>query len=324
MSVAVVGAGQWGKNHVRVFHKLGALAWVVDRDPELRRKAMEDYPGVQVTAELETALADPGVTGVVVATPAQTHYAIAMQALQAGRDVLVEKPMTLSVIEAEQLVAFAAKQERLLMVGHLLLHRPAIRKLCEIIKSGRIGNVYKVEMRRRKLGKVRAHENVIWSFGPHDVAVLLAMIDREVTRVWAVGSAFLQQKVEDEASMHLSFGDSVKAELHFSWLWPIDERKCIVVGSEGMITYNEITDSIMIYDKRVNADLTVHSGESERITLEAADALETQDQHFLDCIASRQAPRTDGQQGVDVVRCLTGAMKNIEREVFCENGLFRA
>jgi predicted dehydrogenase len=279
---------------------------------------------VQVTAELETALADPGVTGVVVATPAKTHYAIAMQALQAGRDVLVEKPMTLSVAEAADLVDFAAKKERVLMVGHLLLYRPSICKLCEIVKSGRIGNVFKVEMRRRKLGKVRVHENVLWSFGPHDVAVLLAMIEREVTRVWSVGSAFLQQKVEDEASMHLSFGDSVKAELHFSWLWPIDERKCIVVGSQGMITYDEITDSILVYDKRVNGDLTVHSGDFEKISVETTDALETQDQHFLDCIKTRQRPRTDGQQGVDVVRCLTGAMKNIEREVFCENGLFRA
>lgn len=322
MKVAVVGAGQWGKNHVRVFHKLGALAWVVDKDPTLLEKARQEYPGIRTASDLQEALADTTVGGVVVATPAKTHFSVAMDALQSGRDVLVEKPMTLSVPEAEELVRQAEELGRVLMVGHLLLYRPSIDKLCELVQSGRIGNVYKVEMRRRKLGKVRRHENVLWSFGPHDVAVLLAMLQREVSRVWAVGSSFLQEKIEDETSMHLSFGEQVKAELHFSWLWPIDERKCIVVGSEGMITYDEIEDSICIYDKKVKSDLNVHNGAMEMLRAEAADALERQNQHFLDCMATRQTPRTSGRQGIEVVRCLTGAMRNIEREVFCEHGVF--
>ena len=314
MKVAVVGAGQWGKNHVRVFHELGALAWVVEKDIALRSKVESDYAGVRVTEHLQEALMDAEVSGVIVATPAHTHYAIAMEALKAGKDVLVEKPMTLSTQEAKELVAFAEKNRRILMVGHLLLYRPAIQTLCELIRSGRIGNVYKVELRRRKLGKVRTHENVIWSFGPHDVAVVLSLIPSEVSDVWAVGNAFLQEGIEDEASIHLSFVDGVKAELHFSWLFPIDERKCIIIGSEGMIVYNEIEDSIWIYDKKINPDLTVQSGSAEKIEVASVDALKAQDQHFLDCMQNSLRPRTDGRQGVNVVRCLTEAMENIVKE----------
>jgi predicted dehydrogenase len=250
---------------------------------------------------------------VVVATPAQTHYGIAMEALKFGKAVLVEKPMTLLVEEAEKLTAFAEETDNILMVGHLLLYRPAIQALCEIIQSGRIGKVYKIEMRRRKLGKVRAHENVIWSFGPHDVAVLLSMIQSEVSDVWAVGNAFLQKGIEDEASVYLSFVDGAKAELHFSWLWPIDERKCIIIGSEGMITYDEIEDSIWVHDKKVNPDLTVSATASEKILLASADALKAQDLHFLECIQNAHQPRTDGKQGVKVIRCLNEAMNNIGR-----------
>lgn len=313
MKIAVVGAGQWGKNHVRVFHELGALAWVVDKDETLRRKVVEEYPGVRVTDNLQEVLSDREISGVVVATPAQTHYGIAMEALKFGKAVLVEKPMTLLVEEAEKLTAFAEETDKVLMVGHLLLYRPAIQALCEIIQSGRIGKVYKIEMRRRKLGKVRAHENVIWSFGPHDVAVLLSMIQSEVSDVWAVGNAFLQKGIEDEASVYLSFVDGAKAELHFSWLWPIDERKCIIIGSEGMITYDEIEDSIWVHDKKVNPDLTVSATTSEKILLASADALKAQDLHFLECIQNNHQPRTDGKQGVKVIRCLNEAMNNIGR-----------
>ena len=313
MKIAVVGAGQWGKNHVRVFQELGALAWVVDKDPALRTRVTAKYPSVQVTDDLQTMLADQEVAGVVVATPAQTHFAIAMAALQAGKAVLVEKPMTLAVDEAQQLADFAETNRQILMVGHLLLYRPAIQALCDLVRSGRIGQIFKVEMRRRKLGKVRAHENVIWSFGPHDVAVLLSLIESEMTEAWAVGNAFLQPDIEDEASLHLSFADSTKAELHFSWLWPIDERKCIMIGSDGMITYDEIEDSIIVHDKKVNPDLTIQSSSTEKITVVSTDALTAQDRHFIDCIRSGQTPLTNGRQGVKVIRCLTEAMNHISK-----------
>lgn len=313
MKVAVVGAGQWGKNHVRVFHELGALGWVVDRDIALRNKVKIKYPDVQVTGELQEVLAAEDVKGIVVATPAQTHYAIAAAALEAGKDVLVEKPMTLSVAEAQALVDLAEKKQRILMVGHLLLYRPAVQVICDLVRSERIGKVLKIEMRRRKLGKVRTHENVVWSFGPHDVAVLLSIINSEVSEAWAVGNAFLHRGVEDEASMHLSFVDGTKAELHFSWMWPIDERKSIIIGSEGMITYDELEDIILVHDKKINPDLSVQSGSTEKITVASADALKTQDQHFLVCIQTRQTPRTSGQQGVNVIRCLTEAMEHIRK-----------
>lgn len=313
VKIAVIGAGNWGKNHVRTLYDLGVLQCVVDKNEALLRSVFAEYPGVMISSEIADALSDPHIAGVVVATPAQTHYEISMQVLQSGKAVLIEKPMTLSVEEAQNLVSYAENNNRILMVGHLLLYRPSIQLLCEIIRSGRIGKIYKIEMRRRKLGKVRTHENVIWSFGPHDVAVLLSMVQSNVADIWAVGNAFLQKGIEDEASVHLSFVDGTKAELHFSWLWPLDERKYIIVGSEGMITYDEIEDSIWVHDKKVKADLTVHIAASERILVNAANALRNQDLEFLNCIQLSLQPKTNGAQGIMVIHCLTEAMKNIGR-----------
>ncbi|MHB8307792.1 MAG: Gfo/Idh/MocA family oxidoreductase [Candidatus Desulforudaceae bacterium] len=305
--VAVFGAGNWGQNHVRVFHRLGALAAVVESDARSRAEIADRYPGVSVYDDPGPVLADPAVDAVVIATPAPTHYALAREALLAGKDVLVEKPMALSVREAQTLVATAAERTRVLMVGHLLLYKPAVQKLIACVREGLIGELRCVEMRRRKLGRVRKEENVLWSFAPHDIAVLLHLIEAPLANVTATGLVAVQPNIEDDVHLHLHFANGVRAHLHVSWLWPEDERQTVVIGSKGTLTYDEHEDKLWRHDKGVNADLTVWDKGKQMVPVDRGDALEIEARHFLDCVQKRSAPLTGGRTGLEVVRVLVRA-----------------
>jgi UDP-2-acetamido-3-amino-2,3-dideoxy-glucuronate N-acetyltransferase len=306
-SVAVFGAGNWGKNHVRVFHRLGALAAVVETDAGRRAEIAKQYPGVSVYDDPGPVLADAAVDAVVIATPAPTHYTLAREALLAGKDVLVEKPMTLSVREAEELVSTAADRDRVLMVGHLLLYKPAVQKLIACVRQGLIGELRCVEMRRRKLGRVRKEENVLWSFAPHDIAVLLHLVEAPPANIEATGLAALQSGIEDDVRLNLAFASGVRAHLHVSWLWPEDERQTVVIGSKGALSYNEHEDKLWLYDKGISDDLTVWDKGKREMPVDQGDALETEVRHFLDCVQRRAAPLTDGKTGLEVVRVLVRA-----------------
>jgi UDP-2-acetamido-3-amino-2,3-dideoxy-glucuronate N-acetyltransferase len=308
--VAVFGAGNWGQNHVRVFYRLGALAAVVEPDAGRRAEMAAQYSGIPFNDDPGPVLADPAVDAVVIATPAPTHYALAREALLAGKDVLVEKPMALSVREAQTLVATAAECTRVLMVGHILLYKPAVQKLITCVREGLIGELRCVEMRRRKLGRVRWEENVLWSFAPHDLAVLLHLVGEAPARVEAAGLAALQPGIEDDMRLNLSFASGVRAHLHLSWLWPEDERQTVVIGSNGALRYDEHEDKLWLYDKGIKSDLTAWDRGRREIPVEredAGDALEAQAQHFLDCVQKRSAPLTGGRTGLEVVRVLVRA-----------------
>lgn len=305
--VAVVGAGAWGKNHVRVFHRLGALDTVVDLNDNSVAKVATDYPDVKVTKDFSEVLADQDIRGVVLATPAETHFELAKQALLAGKDVLVEKPMTLSVAEAEELVDLADKHNRVLMVGHLLLYKSAVQAILRALADKAIGDIRYVEMRRIKLGKVRAVENVLWCLGSHDVAVLLKLIGAEVASVIAHGIKAVQPHIDDDVHVHLEFVNGVKAHLHSSWFWPEDERKLVIIGSEGMITYDEHKNEVLLHHKRINPDLSITDNGAEALAFPDADALEMECKHFLECIEKRTTPLTDGVSGVAVIKVLAEA-----------------
>ncbi len=304
LRVAVIGAGNWGRNHVRTFHRLGVLSAVVESSEARRTEIREDCPGAAVTGDYAAFLCGSGCDAVVVATPAPTHYRVALAALEAGKDVLVEKPMTLCVEEAAALVAAAKKHRRVLMVGHLLLYKPAVRALAQAIRGGAIGDLRLIEMRRLKLGKVRSGENVLWSFAPHDLAVLLHLVGSAPERVQAAGLRSLQQGIEDDVHVHYHFPGRLQAHLHLSWLWPEDERKTVLVGTAGMLTYNEHDNRIWLHRKGVNTDLTVHDQGKEELTFPEGDALEAQALHFLECVEKRESPLTPGESGLEVVRLL--------------------
>ena len=308
--VAVAGCGAWGRNHVRTMHDLGALAGVVEVLPSLRERIQAEYPDLPVWKSLDQAF--PHVDGVVVATPAPTHAGLAGRALEAGKGVLVEKPMTLETPQAQELVALAEAAGRPLMVGHLLLYQPAVQELKRLLTAGAVGRVLRIHQERLNHGRVRSTENVLWSLAPHDLAVLCYLMDGAPRKVRAVGAAFLQNGIHDDVHLELGFGARRSAHIHAAWYWPGKRRGLRVLGEEGMIAYNESDQSLTLHRKRLAggdppAGLAPVDEGSERVFEGQGDVLRLEDQHFLDCLETGATPLSDGRSGVDVVRILEEA-----------------
>jgi UDP-2-acetamido-3-amino-2,3-dideoxy-glucuronate N-acetyltransferase len=313
-SVIVVGGGNWGKNLIANFHALGALAGVVEVDATLRQRVETSYPDLAIYADFQQALIETSATGIVIATPAPTHYELAMRALTVGKDVFVEKPMTLTTSEAQALAEYADRNDRVLMVGHLLLYQPAIAWMRDYIASGQLGHVRRVVAQRAKLGKVRSTENVWWSFSPHDVSVVLELLDRpKLDRVAATGAAIFQSGIADDVHVELGFVDGKTAHIHASWCSPINRRETIVIGDRQMLVYDEVAQTVTIHDKSVDADLNHHDRGTQILPVTAAEPLKLECQHFLDCLASRQRPKSDGWNGVAVVEVLEKAQQVMEQ-----------
>ncbi|OLP16488.1 oxidoreductase [Leptolyngbya sp. 'hensonii'] len=302
--VIVVGAGNWGRNLVKNFHQLGALAGVAEANPELRAAVETTYPGIPTYQTYDDALeAEDGP--IVLATPAPLHYAMALSALKAGRDVFVEKPMTLRAEESRHLAEFADAHDRILMVGHLLLYQPAITWMRDYLASGQAGRVLHVATQRAALGKVRTEENVWWSFAPHDVAIILELLGSpKISQVKATGQALLQPQIEDFVHVDLQFEGGQSAHLHCSWLWPEKQRGTVVIAERQMLVYDEIRQVLTVHDKSIGADLKNDDRGSQGIEVTAAEPLKIECQHFLDCVQNRQRPRSDGWNGVAVVEIL--------------------
>jgi predicted dehydrogenase len=306
--VAVVGAGNWGKNLVRNFHSLGALGAIVDPNPALRETLGAEYTGIPIYGDC-APLWDSDVSAVAIATPVPTHYSVAREALLAGKDVFVEKPLTLSVREAEELVALAEQRGKVLMVGHLLLYQPAVQWIRSYIESGKLGEVYSLHQKRLNLGRARAVENALWSLGVHDVAVLLYLVGSSPTLVRASGQRVLQRDVEDDVHLHLEFPRGVQAHLQTSWLWPEKQRQLVVVGSQGMLVYHELDQTVTRYNKGIHGNLESWDDGQELVFGGAGEPLRLEVEHFLARLADRALPLSDGKSGVEVVRVLEQAIQ---------------
>ncbi len=304
--VAAIGAGAWGANVVRTLSGMGRLRVIAEASPALREKCRVEYPGVDVVADYREALTDAAVSAVTIATPAPTHHSIARDCLLAGRHTFVEKPLTLAADEAQDLVNAAASADRVLMVGHLLIHKPAVNAVREILKSGQLGAVRTYHQRRAKLGRARAVENSLWSLGVHDVAVILHLAGSPPVEAWASGHAGLQPGVEDDVYLHMTFPDGSKAHLHTSWLWPRDERSLVIVCKKGMIVYEEKTESVSLVRKTVDATLTNVDLGTELLYQAPADhqPLKAELEHFCECALTGRTPLTSGVAGLEVVRVL--------------------
>lgn len=311
MNVGVIGAGNWGQNLVRTFFRLGALAGVAEINQEIRERLAAEYPGIPLYEEYSYLL-ESDAPAVAVATPAPTHYEIARKALLAGKDVFVEKPLALSLAQARELVEIAESKGRILMVGHLLLYQPAVQWMKSYFASGAIGKVVFLAQERVKLGRVRAVENVLWSFGVHDIAVLLYLVGEKPRRVFAVGQRFLQEQIEDDVYVHLGFDSGVQAHLHVSWLWPVSRRLLTVVGSEAMLTYDELEQKVVLHKKRVTADLLHEDRGSEVVFQGSEEPLTLECRHFLECIKERQQPISDGKSALDVIEVLERAEEGLK------------
>lgn len=321
IKVAVLGAGQWGANLIRTFHDLGVLAAIVEVDEERRRRVQAQFPDVDVFADAD-AIWDSSLPAVVIATPAATHYELARKALLAGKDVFVEKPLTLSAADAADLVDLARRHARILMVGHLLLHQPAIRWLKEQLGRGLVGRVLSLHQERLNLGRVRSVENVLWSFGVHDVALLLHLVDESPHEVKATGQRALQKGIEDDVYLHMRFPSGVEGHLHASWLWPEKRRRLTIIGSEAMVTYDELTQTVTLHHKRVNHDLKHVDEGSEVVFRGSEETLRLECAHFLECVRTRQTPISDGQSGLEVIRILEAAQHQLRGGVRVERDYF--
>ncbi|HYM81233.1 MAG TPA: Gfo/Idh/MocA family oxidoreductase [Candidatus Limnocylindria bacterium] len=325
VGIAVVGTGDWGANLVRNFANLSAaeLVAVCDSDPARLGKTAAQYPGARALARVEDVAESDAVQGVVIAASAVSHYPLARLLLEAGKDVYVEKPLALRVDHAEELVRLARERDRILMVGHLLLFHPGVRYLKDLVRKGELGDLHYLYSQRVNLGKVRRDENALWSFAPHDISVILHLLELEPLDVVARGSAFLQGEVEDVVFLNLRFPGGKLAHVHVSWLDPHKLRKFTVVGSQKMAVFDdmEASEKIRIYDKGVDRAgqivsygdaLTVRSGDILIPKISLQEPLKIECQHFVECVRDHKTPLADGADGLRVVRVLAAAQASLE------------
>ena len=325
VTVAIIGGGGWGKNHVRTFAEIRScrLKTVCDLDDNVLAAHKAAYKTIGVTKDSGEILADKEVDAVVVATDAPSHYRFARQALDAGKHVFVEKPMTLSPADAEDLVKRAEAGGRVLMVGHLLEYHPCVLMLKDMLEKGTLGELRYLYCQRLNLGVVRKDENAWWSLAPHDVSIILYIFQAEPVTVTAQGQSYLQEGVEDVVFAQLKFADGRMAHVHVSWFDPHKIRKVTLVGSDKMATFDdmEASEKIRIYDKGVDANgsvvgyeqsLTLRSGDILIPKTPGGEPLRIECLHFLECIEKGQTPRSDGRDGLRVVRVLDAATRSLK------------
>jgi predicted dehydrogenase len=324
VKIGVIGAGYWGPNLIRNFSQLpqADLRMVCDLQQERLDHIQSRFPEVQ-TSRNYLDLIHSDVEAVVVATPVSTHYPLVKACLQAGKHVLVEKPLACNSAEGEEMVDLAYQMGRVLMTGHTFLYNPAVIAVRELIESGEIGQVYYVNGTRVNLGLYQPDINVMWDLAPHDISILLYLLGMEPHQASARGGMFVKPGVYDVAYLTLNFPHGVMADLRVSWLDPCKIRRITVVGSKKMLVYDDIeaVNKVMLYDKGVDIQpytdtfeefhLAYRYGEAVPYPVQWDEPLKLECQHFLDCICTGCQSRSDGEQGLKVIRVLEAAQKSL-------------
>ena len=323
-----LGVGYWGRNLLRNFVGLREceVKWVCEPVQSAHKFIATTAPTARITAEDTEVFGDPDLDAVVIATPAPTHAELAMQALSAGKHVFVEKPMALTVPDAERIVRTAAAAGKVLMVGHLLEYHPAFLRVKEMIEAGELGEIYYLYSTRVNLGRVRKDENALWSLAPHDISIALMILGDEPVAATAIGRDYLQRGIEDVAFLTIRFAKGQIAHCHVSWLDPHKVRQLTVVGSKKMVVLDDMepSEKLRVYDKGVNWTgqyssygdaLTLREGDIHIPHLEMVEPLRLECQAFLDAARSGVPPRSDGRDGLNVVRVLAAADRSLR-----ENG----
>jgi len=311
-TVGLVGLGYWGPNLARNFDHLADLTWLCDLDQEHRASFAARYPRPRMTADYAEMLADPELDAVVIATPVPTHYALAKQALEAGKHVLVEKPPAMKGVEMDELVALAAGADLVLMPGHLLLYHPGVRKLKEIVDSGELGDMLCVYTNRQNLGIVRTNENALWSLGVHDLSVILWLIGEDPVEAVAHGRDFLTEGVEDVVFCYLRFPSGKIAHMHLSWLDPHKMRRMTVVGRERMVVFDdmELERKVTVYEKGPwqrsagYGEWQTRTGDIHIPKIDTSEPLRLECEAFLKLIAGDGDRGKIAEDGAMVVRAL--------------------
>jgi predicted dehydrogenase len=312
--VAVIGCGQWGKNLVRNFAHLGALRMVCENQEAGQKLAAQIAPQATIVADMDEVLTSP-IRGVVIATPAETHYDLTCRALEAGKDVLCEKPLALTHEQGNELVSLARRRGSVLMVGHVLEYHPGIMRLLDVVRSGELGKVRYIYSNRLSLGRVRREENILWSFAPHDIAIILRLMGTMPFQVVACGGSYVQPNIADVTVTNLLFDNGVRAHIYVSWLHPFKEQRLVIIGSRKMASFDDVAKQLVLYDQRVDLregepiPVKGDAGESEPFPQD--EPLRRECQAFLQAIETRQPPLTDGPSGLRVLKVLQAAQRSL-------------
>lgn len=316
-NIAIVGTGYWGKNLVRNFHQLGVLHTICDNNPDALDNMFKQYEGLNTENSYLNVLADKEIEAVVIATPAETHYSLVEKALKAGKDVYVEKPLVLDESQGQKLIDLAAQESRILMVGHLLHYHPAFIRLKEMVKSGELGRINYIYSNRLNLGKIRREENILFSFAPHDVSMILSLAGEMPRSVTATGGNYLHKEIADVTTTHMDFHSGLKAHIFVSWLHPFKEQKLVVVGDKKMAVFDDTLpwpEKLVTYSHHIEwkeGAPVPQKAEAEKENISEGEPLKAECLHFLECVKTRQQPYTNGQEGLKVLKVLNAAQKSM-------------
>lgn len=316
--IAVIGNGYWGKNLVRNFHALGVLKCVCDSRTEALQEAHAQF-GVDTCSSLEKLLGNPEIQGVAIAAPAVQHYELVKECLRAGKDVYVEKPLSLQVDQGQELVDIAEKGHRILMVGHILQYHPAILRLKELIGSGELGRIQYIYSSRLNWGKLRTEENILWSFAPHDISAILYLLDEVPVSVTATGGAYINPQIYDTTLTACEFQSGVKAHIFVSWLHPFKEQRMVIVGETKTAVFDDVEKErkLVLYPHRidwVNRMPVACKDEGQVVPLPAEEPLRRECEHFIESVVTGTRPRTDGKNGVRVLRVLDACERSLHSQ----------
>ena len=314
--IGLIGLGYWGKNILRNLHELGVLHTACDAEQYIISERKETFQDVNYSTNFNDVLKEPDIKAVVIATPAVTHYELVKQALLVGKDVFVEKPLALTIKEGKELVDLAEEENRILMVGHILQYHPAVIRLKELISSGELGKIQYIYSNRLNIGKLRTEENILWSFAPHDMSVILMLLDEEPIRVSALGGDYLNSGICDITMTTMEFRNGVKGHIFVSWLHPYKEQKLIVVGSKAMAAFDDMSEEkLFIYPHKIewkNGKIPIaHKADYEAVPIEKGEPLKQELTHFVECVLERKRPRTDGREGLKVLKILESAEEEL-------------
>jgi len=315
--ICVVGAGYWGKNHIRTLYELNALGGIVEKDKNILKNYSSLYPYVKCYRSLDEALEKKHFIGFVVSTPANTHFDLAKTIIQSKRHVLIEKPMVLKMDHAEILVRLAKENNVNLMVGHLLLFHPAIIKIKEIISQGKIGELQYIYSNRLNLGQVRNEENVFWSLAPHDISIFQYITESSPKKIISRGSSLLQKGIHDSTITQFKYNNGVEGHIFVSWLHPFKEHRLVVIGTNGMISYDDSSKKkpLKLYAKKFDMSFGYPEkidGKIKSIDFESTKPLENELKYFLNHLNGNKLQKADGKSGLDVVKILLEASNQLK------------
>lgn len=328
VGVGVIGAGQWGRNIIRALADLPpslcSLVSIADADAKTRERVGRQHPHTTMVASAEELIHNPAVQAVLVAAPTSEHARLARLALEAGKHTYVEKPLTVTSAEAEPLLKLADEKDLRLMVGHLLLYHPAVEWIKQRMEAGEFGDIYYLYSTRVNLGVVRSYENALWSLAPHDIAVVLYLLGKEPVAVSARGESYLQPGIEDVVFATLHFADRKMAHIHVSWLDPHKVRQFTLVGQKRMVVFNDThpTEKVRVFDRGADVKQDIENyaqwialrfGDMHVPTISSEEPLRREAQHFISCCQTGATPRSDGRNGLAVVRILEAASESLKK-----------